>query len=102
MFIFFAITAVVSTFHAVRAIGEFGLRFMAETRRCFNTLMPLFLGIIDFFTKIVGGFYMLIAMIWRDSINLRGAGRNNLRALPPPPRRWNSQNYARRQLNYPN
>uniref|UniRef100_A0A1L8D9E3 Putative conserved plasma membrane protein n=1 Tax=Nyssomyia neivai TaxID=330878 RepID=A0A1L8D9E3_9DIPT len=98
MFIFLAITAVVSLFHVTRAIGEFGLRFITESRRCIHTLMPLFLGIIDFFTKIVGGFYMLIAMVWRDSINLRG--RNNLQALPAPSRRWRPQFTPPRRINY--
>ena len=32
---------------------------------------PLILGILDVISKIIGGVYILIAMIWKDSIGAR-------------------------------
>ncbi|GAB0091566.1 uncharacterized protein DMENIID0001_064210 [Sergentomyia squamirostris] len=97
MIIFVAITAIVSAFQGIQLVGNFGLRFMQELRKCIHVLTPIFLGTLDIFSKIVGGFYMLIAMIWRDSINLRAMNnnRNNYLALPQAPRRrnhWASRN----------
>ncbi|XP_055715683.1 uncharacterized protein LOC129809683 [Phlebotomus papatasi] len=86
MTILVIISAVVSSIHVVQALGDFSLRLIAEIRKCVHVLTPLFLGTLDVFSKIVGGFYMLIAMIWRDSINL-GMPRNQFQPLPPP-RRW--------------
>ena len=31
-----------------------------------RTATPMFLSVVDMFNKIVGGFYMLLAMMWRD------------------------------------
>ncbi|XP_055902756.1 uncharacterized protein LOC129938942 [Eupeodes corollae] len=51
---------------AIRFLGIFSIRFMMEFRRILAVSTPIMLRIIDLCGKIVGGFYILIAMIWRD------------------------------------
>jgi hypothetical protein len=51
----------------VKFLGYFTIRFMHEFNRLIHVTTPLLLGALDILSKIVGGFYILIAMIWRDS-----------------------------------
>lgn len=66
-------------FQAIGAIGRFSMTFGDESRKFIRVLMPLLLGLVDLANKMVGGFYILIAMIWRDTMNGLAAGRR-----PPP------------------
>jgi hypothetical protein len=51
----------------VKFLGYFSIRFMHEFNRLIHVCTPLFLGILDFCSKIVGGLYILVAMFFRDS-----------------------------------
>lgn len=63
----------------VKAVGVFTLRFLFEFSRLVKVCTPIFLGTLDFLSKIFGGFYILLAMLWKDSIGGGGERR------PPPP-----------------
>lgn len=73
-----AVSLSVAAFQSIHYIGSFTIIFLTEFRKLVKALMPLFLGILELFSKLVGGFYLLIAMIWRDSV---GPG-NQVRPLP--------------------
>lgn len=66
----FFILACISLFslsiEALRFLGIFTIHFMIESRKLIAVLTPIILKIIDICGKIVGGFYMLLAMVWRD------------------------------------
>nr|XP_013102600.1 unnamed protein product [Stomoxys calcitrans]XP_013102609.1 unnamed protein product [Stomoxys calcitrans]XP_013102617.1 unnamed protein product [Stomoxys calcitrans]XP_013102626.1 unnamed protein product [Stomoxys calcitrans] len=55
-------------FMGVKFLGSFALRFMFEMSRFTHAATPILLKIIDLFQKIVGGFYLLLAMIWKDAV----------------------------------
>jgi hypothetical protein len=83
----FIVTCVTGMFHLVRYVGDLSIKFMREFSVFIEASTPIFLAIIDFCTKSVGGFYLLIAMIWRGS-NVQPPPRVNWgphqRALPAP------------------
>ncbi|XP_059621227.1 uncharacterized protein LOC132264907 isoform X2 [Phlebotomus argentipes] len=95
MIVLGVVFAVASSIQAIQLLGNFSLRFVEETRKCIHVLTPLILGTLDIFSKIVGGFYMLIAMVWRDSINLKVGNRNRVQAIEGP-RGYNPQIPGRR------
>lgn len=68
----------VAAIQSIQYIGSFTIIFLTEFKKLVNALMPLFLGIIELFSKLVGGLYLLIAMIWRDSVG----SREQVRPLP--------------------
>ena len=37
-----------------------------ESAFLLRTATPMFLSVVDMFNKVVGGYYMLLAMMWRD------------------------------------
>ena len=37
-----------------------------ESAFLLRTATPMFLSVVDMFNKVLGGFYMLLAMMWRD------------------------------------
>lgn len=86
--IFLIISIVTGIAHAIPHIGEYSLRFMREFTYLVQVSTPIVLGIIDMISKIFGGFYILIAMMWRGS-----TGGNQ----PPPSQmyRVNAGNYRR-------
>lgn len=51
----------------VKYAGIFIIKLIERTTWLVQTLTPIALAIIDVCSKIVGGLYLLIAMIWRDS-----------------------------------
>lgn len=53
---------------AVKFLGQFTIRFMFELSRLTHVLTPIIIKIIEVFNKIVGGFYILLAMIWKDTV----------------------------------
>lgn len=57
---------------SIKFLGVFILRFMFEFSRLTHVLTPLLLKVIDLFNKIIGGFYLLIAMVFRDLLINRG------------------------------
>lgn len=61
--------------HSVKYLGEFTLKFMHELSKLIRAMTPLLTVMLNMLSKIVGGFYILIAMMWRDTVG--GGG-------PPP------------------
>lgn len=81
--------ALTASVHSIQFLGMFTLRFMEESSRLIHVLMPFLLQCLDLFGKLIGGLYLLIAMIWRDSIGGgggRGAPRHRPEALMPDER----------------
>lgn len=51
----------------VNFLGNFILALVRETSFLIKNSTPMFLGFLDFLSKIVGGFYILLAMFFRPS-----------------------------------
>ncbi|XP_075226186.1 uncharacterized protein LOC142327243 [Lycorma delicatula] len=97
--------AVIFTFliSSIKWLGEFTIRFTHEVSYFIHVCMPLLLALVGVLEKTIGGFYLLLAMVWRSFFN-----RNNHipfnGQLPPnrnpyvmgPPH----QNYRRRNQNF--
>ncbi|XP_034659859.1 uncharacterized protein LOC117895985 [Drosophila subobscura] len=62
---------------ALRFLGIFSVRFLFELSRLTHTLTPILFRILEFLNKIVGAFFILLTMIWKDIIN---------RGQPPAPK----------------
>ncbi|KAJ8723239.1 hypothetical protein PYW08_003151 [Mythimna loreyi] len=63
----------------INFLGNFILALIREFSILVKNSTPMFLGLLDFFSKIVGGFYILLAMLFRQSapvpsINKRTVG----------------------------
>lgn len=69
----------VGAFHFIIYVGNFSLRFMTEFSRLIHVCTPIFFGILDFFSKIIGGFFIFLTMLWKDSI---GGGRTGPNVKP--------------------
>lgn len=65
------VSLIAFSFQSVKHIGDFSLKFMHEFSYFVHAATPIIIAIIDFFSKVVGGLYILIAMMWKGS--------------PPPP-----------------
>lgn len=57
---------------ALRFIGIFALRFLFELSRFTHTATPIVFKLIEFVNKIVGAFFILLTMIWKDLVVNRG------------------------------
>lgn len=57
-----------ASIHGLMYLGAFTLKFMAEFRKLIQVSMPFLLKALDLLSKVIGGFYLLLAMIWRDLI----------------------------------
>lgn len=73
------LSLVTGVFHGIKFLGVFTIRFMAEFTRFIHVATPIFFGIIEFFNKIVGGLYILLAMVWKDSTGK--FRRNDMQAI---------------------
>ncbi|KAJ6645512.1 hypothetical protein Bhyg_00718 [Pseudolycoriella hygida] len=62
-----AFAAVAAAFHGVKYLGEFTLKFIAELRKLLHVSMPIILKAFDLLTKVIGGIFLLLAMMWRDT-----------------------------------
>ncbi|XP_013197974.1 uncharacterized protein LOC106140877 [Amyelois transitella] len=51
----------------VNFLGNFVLALLRELSVLVKNSTPMFLGVLDFFSKIVGGFYILLAMFFKPS-----------------------------------
>lgn len=60
----------------VQFLGEFTLKLVFELTKLFRAITPISLAVINLITKIIGGFYILLAMIWKDSVGGGGTGNN--------------------------
>lgn len=61
--------------HSIKYLGDFTLKFMHETSKLLRAITPMGMGALNVFSKIVGGFYILLAMMWRDTVGGGGARR---------------------------
>ncbi|KOB69447.1 Uncharacterized protein OBRU01_16734 [Operophtera brumata] len=50
----------------VNFLGNFILALIREMSNFVKNSTPMFLGVLDFFSKIVGGFYILLAMLFKQ------------------------------------
>ncbi len=55
-----------ASIHGLMYLGAFTLKFMAEFRKLIHVSMPIILKALDLLSKVIGGIFILIAMIWRD------------------------------------
>lgn len=70
------ISLCVGTVQGIQFLGNFVILFIHHLSNLIRVSTPFLLGIVDFFSKIVGGFYILIAMMWRDVVK-RKPSRNS-------------------------
>ena len=59
----------------VKQLAQFCLKLLHELANLVDRSTPLALGALNMFSKVIGGAYLLIAMIWRDATKKQ----------PPPP-----------------
>ncbi|XP_031630377.1 uncharacterized protein LOC116345283 [Contarinia nasturtii] len=92
-------------------IGEFSLRLISELTKLMKAMSPIAMAVISLLSKMIGGLYILIAMIWKDLFygdspqNRKNgpANRNNFRFTGRPaityrddPRPFLQNSYGRR------
>lgn len=53
--------------YLIQWLGEFTLKLVFELTKLFRAMTPISLAILNLIAKVIGGFYILLAMIWRDS-----------------------------------
>lgn len=61
----------------IKYLGIFTIKLIERTTWLAHVLTPFAMGVLDLISKIVGGFYLLIAMIWRDSVGAPRRPLNN-------------------------
>ncbi|KAH8417211.1 hypothetical protein KR222_006407, partial [Zaprionus bogoriensis] len=74
---------------ALRFMGIFAVRFLFELSRFTHTATPIVFKLIEFVNKLVGAFFILLTMIWKDLVVNRGGpvpkqpleGSNGLKRL---------------------
>lgn len=54
---------------ALRFLGVFAVRFLFELSRFTHTATPIVFKVLEFLNKIVGAFFILLTMIWKDIVN---------------------------------
>jgi len=90
----------------VKQLAQFSLRLLHELANLVDRSTPLALGALNMLSKVVGGAYLLVAMIWRDTVKKPPAGQAPVRpqltslphmrsSLPPPPDMGRQVNHAR-------
>lgn len=66
----FTLLLIVSTFSvlvmSLEVFGNFTLRLIFEISRLIHVLTPIIMQIIDVISKMIGGFYIILTMLWRD------------------------------------
>lgn len=77
----------------VKYLGIFTIKLIEHTTWLAHVLTPVALGIIDLCSKVIGGFYLLIAMIWRDSVGARRPPPNNAIEAGPRSRQQEAIRY---------
>lgn len=76
------VAAMTGSVYAIKYLGMFTLRFMEEFSKLMHVMMPFLLRCLDLLGKTIGGFYILIAMIWRDSVGGGAASRGGQQRGP--------------------
>lgn len=74
---------VIGTFNMVvfliQWLGEFTLKLVFELTKLFRAITPISLAMLNLIGKVIGGFYILLAMIWRDSFGSKTNNNSNQR-----------------------
>lgn len=83
--------------NALWYLGDYSIKLTHELAILVRALTPLAFGVIDFFTKCVGGLYWLLFMLWRGDYVPAYPIKTPIQAYG---RR--SQNYGRRAIGYNN
>ncbi|KAJ0183374.1 hypothetical protein K1T71_001350 [Dendrolimus kikuchii] len=85
-FITFLFALVIAIFTGSTAfinfLGNFVLALIREMSILIKNSTPMLLGLLDFLSKIVGGFYILLAMFFRPSQPIPGPSRSVYSAKP--------------------
>lgn len=106
----FFIAFVKLSVHFVHCVGDYTLRLVSELTKLTKATSPIVLAIINLLSKMIGGLYILVAMVWKDLFyggsgsrknppsNLNSYGFNNGRALTyrENPRPFLQSSYQRR------
>lgn len=53
--------------YLIQWLGEFTLKLVFELTKLCRAITPISITILNLIGKVIGGFYILLAMIWRDS-----------------------------------
>lgn len=92
------IAGIRSSVRVVSSLGEFSLRFLDALERLLRAATPIFLALISLCGKIIGGAYILLAMVWRDLFGNGNAPPANRRVVAGrPPASYSG--YGRRAQN---
>lgn len=67
----FAIAIFTGSTAFVNFLGNFILALVRELSLLIKNSTPMFLGVLDFFGKIIGGFYILLAMFFKPNTPMR-------------------------------
>uniref|UniRef100_A0A1B6D5U9 Uncharacterized protein n=2 Tax=Clastoptera arizonana TaxID=38151 RepID=A0A1B6D5U9_9HEMI len=78
-----ALTIFTGLLHILQYFADFTIRLLKELNVFFHTATPFLLGVLDLIAKIVGGFYILIAMMWRENSGPR-MNMQHLKAIEQP------------------
>ncbi|XP_046628123.1 uncharacterized protein LOC124308968 [Neodiprion virginianus] len=93
---------------ASKFLCDYSLKLIRELSNVIRSTTPITMGIIQFFTKCVGGFYLLIVMLWRGSTGPPippnailasfnpNSGWSGQRAIKYPPQAHNRYGYGQR------
>ncbi|XP_067620000.1 uncharacterized protein [Eurosta solidaginis] len=65
------VTLLAGSVEAVKYLGAFTLRFMQEFTRFTHVMTPIILKVLEMINKIIGGFFLLLAIIWQDIFGRR-------------------------------
>lgn len=66
----------------VNFLGNFVLALIREMSILIKNSTPMFLGVLDFFSKIVGGFYILLAMIFKQNAPMPSRSLTHYNSAP--------------------
>lgn len=84
-------------FKVIKWLGEFTIRFMQEFTKFVKAVMPLLLALVELVQKTIGGFYLLLAMMWQSWKT--GGQHRPVRGVEPPIQGYIEPNYVYRQYN---
>jgi len=84
------LAALAGLWSGVKHVANFLLRVIHELAFLVDRSTPLALGALNILSKVVGGFYLLVAMVWKDVRTNKPEPRPQqppVRSLAPPPQR---------------
>lgn len=58
---------VTGVLNCLKYLGDYSIAFLREFNGCIRAATPFMLGVLDLISKVVGGFYILLAMMWRGN-----------------------------------